>query len=102
VGACNNHSTLAHSDPMNYFRQLCEELHNALAKYDSADPYHDHAELLCRARAALARFDHGDAERVAIITRLRELASAVTKGTEAVANEFTMSIPPRPCRDANG
>ncbi len=39
---------------MNYLRQLCEELHNALAEYDSADAYHDHSGLLRRARATLA------------------------------------------------
>jgi hypothetical protein len=39
---------------MNYLRQLCEELHNALAEYDSADAYRDHSGLLRRARATLA------------------------------------------------
>ena len=36
-----------------------------------------------------------------IVNRLRELADAVTRGPDAVAREFTMSIPARPERDAD-
>ena len=36
-----------------------------------------------------------------IVNRLRELADAVTCGRDAVASEFTMSIPARPERDAD-
>jgi hypothetical protein len=42
-----------------------------------------------------------DEEREAIAARLRELAFAVTEGPEALAKEGTMSIPPRPLRDAD-
>ena len=36
-----------------------------------------------------------------IVNRLRELADAVTRGRDAVASEFTMSVPSRPERDAD-
>ena len=36
-----------------------------------------------------------------LVNRLRELADAVTCGRDAVASEFTMSIPARPERDAD-
>ena len=36
-----------------------------------------------------------------IVNRLRELADAVTRGPDAVASEFTMSVPARPERDAD-
>lgn len=36
-----------------------------------------------------------------IVNRLRELADAVTRGRDAVASEFTMSVPARPERDAD-
>ena len=36
-----------------------------------------------------------------LVNRLRELADAVTRGPDAVAREFTMSIPARPERDAD-
>lgn len=36
-----------------------------------------------------------------ITNRLRELADAVTRGPDAVASEFTMSVPARPERDAD-
>jgi hypothetical protein len=36
-----------------------------------------------------------------IVTRLRELSDAVTKGPETVAREFTMRVPAEPDRDAD-
>ena len=36
------------------FRALCAELLPPLAKYDAANPYHDHRDLIARALAALA------------------------------------------------
>jgi hypothetical protein len=40
-------------------------------------------------------------ERAALVARLRELATAVTQGREAVLREFTMRIPAEPTRDAD-
>jgi hypothetical protein len=40
---------------MTTFRALCAELLQPLAEYDSANPYHDHRDLIDRARAELAR-----------------------------------------------
>jgi len=37
------------------FRALCAELLQPLAEYDSANPYHEHRDLITRARAALAQ-----------------------------------------------
>jgi hypothetical protein len=39
---------------MSDFRALCAELLQPLAEYDGANPYHEHRELITRARAALA------------------------------------------------
>ena len=36
-----------------------------------------------------------------LVTRLRELATAVTEGQQAVAREFTMRVPAEPNRDAD-
>ena len=36
------------------FRALCAELLQPLAEYDGANPYHEHRDLITRARAALA------------------------------------------------
>jgi hypothetical protein len=35
------------------FRALCAELLQPLAEYDGANPYHEHRDLITRARAAL-------------------------------------------------
>jgi hypothetical protein len=35
------------------FRTLCAELLQPLAEYDGANPYHEHRDLITRARAAL-------------------------------------------------
>jgi hypothetical protein len=40
---------------MNTFRALCAELLQRLSEYDSANPYHDHRDLITRARAELAK-----------------------------------------------
>jgi hypothetical protein len=37
------------------FRALCAELLQPLAEYDGANPFHEHRDLITRARAALAK-----------------------------------------------
>ena len=40
---------------MSTFRALCAELLQPLAEYDSANSYHEHRDLITRARAELAK-----------------------------------------------
>jgi hypothetical protein len=40
---------------MTTFRALCAELLRSLTEYDSANPYHEHRDLIDRARAELAK-----------------------------------------------
>lgn len=40
---------------MNTYRALCTELLQPLAEYDSANPYHEHRDLITRASAELAQ-----------------------------------------------
>jgi hypothetical protein len=40
---------------MTTFRALCAELLQPLSEYDSANPYHEHRDLITRARAELAK-----------------------------------------------
>ena len=40
---------------MSTFRALCAELLQPLAEYDGANPYHEHRDLITRARAELAK-----------------------------------------------
>lgn len=39
----------------NDWRSLCAELLHPLAEYDGANPYHEHRDLITRARALLAQ-----------------------------------------------
>jgi hypothetical protein len=45
---------------MNTFRAMCAELLQPLAEYDSANPYHEHRDLITRARAKLAELEPDD------------------------------------------
>lgn len=93
---------------MTNWRELCAELADRLDYVTQCllddnrltDPLSD------RARTALSQPEPkivgpSDEDRQAIVARLRELAFAVTEGPEALAKEGTISIPPRPLRDAD-
>jgi hypothetical protein len=59
------------------FRALCAELLQPLAEYDGANPYHEHRDLITRARAALAAEPEppADGEVAELVTELKLMAS---------------------------
>jgi hypothetical protein len=46
------------------FRALCAELLPPLAEYDGANPYHEHRDLIARARRARGRWIEGGFPRI--------------------------------------
>jgi hypothetical protein len=64
---------------MNTFRALCAELLQPLAEYDGANPYHEHRDLITRARAELAKSEPEGPEAGELSPREVEAQGAFTE-----------------------
>ena len=87
---------------------LCAELLQSLAEYDSANPYHEHRDLITRARAVLAMLDRAAFTPIPVSERLPGAEDCDAKGRcwwgDAGDDEFVPSWrlceqPDIPCFD---
>jgi hypothetical protein len=70
---------------MSTFRALCAELLRPLAEYDGANPYHEHRDLITRARAELANSEPAGPTR----DELRAMAAEFAVRTP---EEFALAV----------
>jgi hypothetical protein len=73
---------------MTTFRALCAELLQPLTEYDSANPYHEHRDLIDRASAELAKPEPEGPTS----DELRAMAAEFAART---AEEFALAVPAR-------